>query len=227
MGFYQLPADIGLLRATGSIAPPMPATVRVESASTSGYQFLTQGVRAETEIVLNYQARGEAFDTSVKGQYFQTQEVVNDPAGSYVVTKISLDSGGGVGSLVQVPTDEQGSFITDEERQIIEEQRQAAVANQQTSYLSQAAEEYVPPPPPPTYETTNYYEPAPTYQPSGGYQAPETSAPIAQPVVQSLPQEQAPPAGCETRTIHYFDDSGADYFFDQHDGGSGSWSSVG
>lgn len=218
--------DIGIRRAMGDVAPPLLQTVRVETASTSGYQYLTQGIRAETESVINYVHRGD-FETSDTGQYFQKEEVINDPSGSYTVLTLTLDNGGGVGAQVQVQTDAQGSFLTDEERALLEEQQQVAIANQQASYAAQAASEYVPPVyEPPTYETTYYY-PEPTYQPSGGYQAPETHAPVYQPEVQSLPQEQAPPAGCETRTIHYFDDAGGDFYIEQHDGGGGSWSGVG
>lgn len=228
MPLYVPPqTDIGLLRAMGSVAPPAFNFTRVETASASGYQQLTQGIRAETEQTITIQLRGEAFDVSQTGQYFQSEQTVNAPSGSYTVTMLTLDSGGGVGAQVAVQTDAQGSFLTDEERALLDEQRLAAIANQQASYIGQAASEYVPPPPPPVYETITYYEPIPEYQPSSGYQPPETRAPIAQPVVQSLPQEQAPPAGCETRTIHYFDDAGGDYYFEQHDGGGGSWSTVG
>jgi hypothetical protein len=229
MPYYAPPTlDLGLARATGSIAPPLPPMVRLESASGSGYQQLTQGIRPETETVINYQVRGDAFDTSQTGQYFQTEQVVNDPAGSYTVQTLSLDSGGGIGALVQVQTDEQGYFITDEERALIEEQNAQAIANQQSSYLAQAAGEYTEPVyDPPTYETASYYDPVSVYQPAGGYQAPETRAPIAQPEVQSLPQEQAPPSGCETRITHYFDADGNDFYFEEHDGGGGSWSGVG
>jgi hypothetical protein len=219
------PVDLGLLRATGSIAPPLLSGVRVESAGTSGYQYLTQGIRAETEIVINIQQRGD-FETSFMGQYTQTEVVVNDPSGSYTVTTLSLDNGGGVGAQVTVQTDEGGSFLTDEERALIEEQRQQQIAEQQYSYLAQAAPEYQPPELP-TYESVNYYDPLPVYEPWSGYQAPETHAPVAQPEVQSLPQEQAPVGGCETRVVVMDDGQGGSWLFEEHDGGGGSWSSVG
>jgi hypothetical protein len=222
---FVLNKDPSIRRALGVDPPPLHENAYVESTAPSSFAFQQLGIQTETETVVPIN-RGEIL-TTVKGNYNQVQVDVVTPFETFKQDIVVLDIGAGSTALKTVNVDDAPDYtLSDEDRARLAQQAADAAAYQVNSYTGQAAQEYVPPAPPETAPYVEVQTPEEYQAPQTGRQQTETTAPYVQPEAPAVTHESAPTGGCETRVIHYFDDSGGDYFYEEHSNGSG-WDSVG
>ena len=218
--FWEPYTNPAIQRATGSIGTEPVQTVRVETASPSGYVFQQQGVNSEGDIVVSIN-RGELEAQSSTGDYFLFQEYRPDPSGSIFVDVVKLDNGGGVDQLQTV---KEVYALTDEERAIMEANNAALSDAARANALAQS----VPYATGTESESSSSFPQVPDNASVIEHSVtPESSAPVAVPADQSRTVEQGPVGGCETRIQTYTLDDGSTAQYEEHDDGGGSWRSIG
>ena len=204
----------------GSILPAPLPTLRIETASGSGFSQEQMGLRAETALTRPI-SDGGLFNTR-KGDYVGIRSVVVNENGVGIVERTFLDNGGGSDNLVQVQEEVLDAPAT----------QPAPVGD--TSGYEQTGEgtAYSPP----VVNTGGYsYNPDEIiHQPlpeTGGAPSEEAlPTETQQPVTwwEPQPAPAAPADGCETVENWYLDfDTGSYYSIVSHNAGGGSWNQVG